>query len=153
MIRRIIPRLLLAMLSILVLSSLAFAFAGSVTVPASRVDEELITITVSDLVPAECNSLRGVLTRVHVCSGGSCSGTNADELILGTAGIDEIDGKNGMDCIVGGGGNDNLNGGNDADILVGNDGDDILDGGPKKDDDVCYGGAGANSFLECDLTP
>ena len=153
MIRRNMSRLLLVVLVILIISSLAFAFAGSVTVPTSRVDEELFAITVSDLVPAECDSLRGVLTRVHVCGGGSCSGTNADELILGTAGDDEIDGKNGMDCIVGGGGNDNLNGGNDDDILIGNDGNDVLDGGPKKDSDVCYGGSGANSFNECDLTP
>jgi RTX calcium-binding nonapeptide repeat (4 copies) len=153
MTRRIMPKLLLVMLCALILSSLAFAFAGSVTVPASRVDEELITITISSLVPDECDSLRGVITKVHICSGGACMATNANELILGTAGIDEIDGKNGMDCIVGGGGNDNLNGGNDDDILIGNDGDDVLEGGPKKDNDICYGGSGANSFIECDLTP
>jgi Ca2+-binding RTX toxin-like protein len=151
MMRRKMSKLAVLALVILILSSAAFAFAGSVTVPTTRMDEKVFAITVSDLVPAECNSIRSVITAIVICSGGACSGTN--ELILGTAGDDDIDGKNGSDCIVGGDGNDPLNGGNGDDVLVGGNGDDILNGGPKKDYDICYGSSGANTFIECDLTP
>lgn len=151
MIHRTISRLSAAALVILILSSIGFAFAGSVTVPDSRLAEESFAITVSDLIPAECSSISSMITVIVVCSGGNCSGTTASELILGTAGDDSIDGKNGFDCIVGGDGNDMLNGGNDNDVLIGGNGNDGLDGGPKKDTDICYGGTGANTFTECDL--
>lgn len=153
MIHRNLPRLSLAALVFLILSSIVFAFAGSVTVPESRLDEQSFAITVSDLLPSECSSISSVVTAIVVCNAGSCAGTNASELILGTAGDDLIDGKNGQDCILGGDGNDRLNGGNDNDVLLGGNGDDQLDGGPKKDTDVCYGGSGTNTFTECDLTP
>lgn len=153
MIQRNLSKFSLLALVILVLSSFAFAFAGSIAVPASRLDEQLFTITVSDLAPDECNSISSAITAIVVCSGGNCDGSNANELILGTTGDDTIDGKNGLDCIVGGDGNDQMNGGNDDDVLVGGNGDDGLDGGPKKDNDICYGGSGANLFNECDLTP
>lgn len=153
MMRRKMSKLLLLALVILIFYSMAFAFAGNVAVPPSRVDEELFTVTVSDLVPDECSSLRSVITAVIVCSGGNCNGSSANELILGTAGNDAIDGKNGFDCIVGGDGDDNLNGGNDDDVLIGGNGNDTLDGGRDKDTDICYGGSGANTFNECDLTP
>lgn len=153
MIQRNLSRFSLLALVILILSSLAFAFAGSIAVPASRLDEQLFTITVGDLTPAECDSISSTLTAIVVCSGGNCDGSNANELILGTAGDDIIDGKNGLDCIVGGDGNDKMSGGHDDDVLVGGNGDDDLNGGPKKDTDVCYGGSGANLFNDCDLTP
>lgn len=153
MIHRNMSKMALVALVVLIFSSAVFAFAGSVSVPASRLDEQSLPVTVSDLVPAECSSISSVITAVVVCSGGSCVGSNANELVLGTAGDDLIDGKNGQDCIVGGNGNDKLNGGNDSDVLIGGNGNDDLDGGPKKDTDVCYGGSGANTFTECDLIP
>jgi Ca2+-binding RTX toxin-like protein len=153
MIRRNIPKIAVVAFVMLIVFSVVFAFAANIVVPSSRLTDQTRAITLSDLVPAECDSIRSVLTTVHVCSGGNCMASNANELILGTAGDDQIDGKNGLDCIVGGGGDDSLNGGNDDDILIGNDGNDTLDGGPKKDNDICYGGTGANTFVGCDLTP
>lgn len=153
MIRRNLSKFFLIALVVLILSSVAFASAGSIAVPASRLDQQLFTITVSDLAPAECDSISTALTAIIVCSAGNCDGSNANELILGTSGDDIIDGKNGLDCIVGGAGNDKMNGGNDDDVLVGGNGNDDLDGGPKKDNDICYGGSGTNLFNECDLTP
>ena len=154
MFHRNIPKLVLTALAFIVLLSSASAFAAGIqNMPSIRVMEDTQTIAVSDLVPSECDSLRYIVTRVVVCTGGMCNGTGADELILGTAGNDQIDGKNGMDCIVGGNGDDALNGGNDDDILLGNNGNDSLDGGRNKDTDICYGGSGINTFNTCDLTP
>lgn len=153
MIHRNVSKLSVVALVLLILSSIGIAFAGSVTVPDSRLDEQSFAIAVSDLIPVECSNISSLVTVIVVCNGGNCDGSNANELILGTAGDDSIDGKNGFDCIVGGDGNDQLSGGNDDDVLIGGNGDDALDGGPKKDTDVCYGGAGTNIFSECDLTP
>lgn len=150
---RNVSKLSLLALTVLIVSSIVFAFAGSVTVPPSRLDEQSFAITVSDLIPAECSSISSSITAVVVCSGGNCAGSIASELILGTAGDDMIDGKNGLDCVVGGDGNDQLNGGNDDDVLIGGSGDDTLDGGPKKDMDICYGGSGSNTYIECDTMP
>lgn len=142
-----------AIMAGLILFSVIFAIAANNSVPITHLTDQSSAITPDQLAPSECNGIRGTLTMLVVCSGGSCSGSNANELILGTAGYDEIDGKNGNDCIVGGGGNDNLNGGNDDDVMLGGEGDDTLDGGRKKDMDICYGNSGTNAFIECDLTP
>jgi Ca2+-binding RTX toxin-like protein len=153
MIRRHLLTFSLWALILLIVSSAAFAFAGSIAVPASRLDQQWFNITVSDLAPAECDSISSAITAIIVCNGGNCDGTIANELILGTAGVDTIDGKNGLDCIVGGDGNDQINGGNDDDVLIGGNGNDDLNGGPRKDNDICYDGSGANVFNECDLMP
>jgi Ca2+-binding RTX toxin-like protein len=153
MIYRSIPRLVFIVLGLLVLLSMAFAFAANIVVPPTRLTDQARAVTASELAPAECDSIRSLLTTVVVCTGGNCNGSNASELIVGTTGNDDISGKNGNDCIVGGGGDDILNGGNHDDVLVGADGNDTLDGGRPTDTDTCYGGAGANTFIECDLTP
>lgn len=151
MIHRNIRRLVLAALLVLIILSGALAFAAGITnMPATHLLQATQIITVSDLAPAECDSISHLLTAYLVCDGGNCDGTPANELILGTSGVDVIDGKNGVDCIVGGDDNDRLNGGNDDDILIGGNGNDELDGGQKKDLDVCHGGAGSNTFNECD---
>lgn len=108
-------------------------------------------IPVTFLAPPECNSIKAGLGAVVVCSGGDCSGSNVNELILGIAGNDVIGGKNGDDCIVGGSGDDVLNGDNDNDVLVGGLGSDILDGGIRpKDTDACVDGPGT-TFIDCEI--
>ncbi len=146
-------RLVFVVLVVLIFVSVAFAFAANNVVPVTRLTDQTRAVTASELAPTECDSIRSLLTIVIVCTGGSCNGSNASELIVGTTGIDDISGKNGNDCIIGGDGDDVLNGGNNDDVLVGAGGNDTLDGGRKKDTDTCYGGAGANTFIECDLTP
>ena len=65
-------------------------------------------------------------------------GTDADEILLG------LDGRNQID---GGGGDDIIHGGHDSsgDILIGGDGDDVIFGGSGKDD--LRGGDGDDTFI------
>jgi hypothetical protein len=142
-IRRNFVKLIFLVLAVLVVVSVVSAFAANIVVPPTRLTDQSNLISISELAPAECSTISSSLTALVVCTGGSCSGSNANELIIGTTGYDEIDAKNGTDCVVGGDGDDNLNAG----------GNDTLNGGPKKDTDICYGGSGNNIFNECDLTP
>lgn len=97
------------------------ALAATNTVPGSNAGLSTSAISVDDKKPKpDCN---GITVTVLVTGG---NGSNADELILGTAGADTLRGFNGNDCIVGGGGNDALRG----------------DGGT----DVCIGGPGTDTF-------
>jgi Ca2+-binding RTX toxin-like protein len=153
MIHRNLLSLVYIMMAGLILFSATLAMTANNIVPITYLTDQARIITASELAPSECDSIRSSLTAIHRCWGGSCNGTNANELIFGTAGYDEIDGKNGNDCIIGGGGDDNLNGGNDDDVLIGGEGNDTLSGDKKKDMDICYGGSGMNTFIECDLTP
>lgn len=77
----------------------------------------------------ECASL--ALENISTGSGSFNAG-NSDDLVLGSAGVDNIGGRNGNDCIVGGSGNDNINGGNQV--------------------DVCIGGLGTDTFSACETT-
>jgi hypothetical protein len=67
-------------------------------------------------------------------------GTNGNNTINGTAGIDMLFGLNGNNVLNGGAGGDLLCGGNGNDTLNGGVGNDTLDGGA--DDDTLNGGAG-----------
>jgi Ca2+-binding RTX toxin-like protein len=71
-----------------------------------------------------------------------------DNLVLGTSGNDAslggVSGSDGDDILVGLAGNDNLNGGSGADLLLAGDGDDTLTGGAGND--VLSGGRGADTF-------
>ena len=73
------------------------------------------------------------------------SGTNANDIMVGSTGADTLYGGNGNDILYGGEGNDKLYGGNDNDILYGSDGDDDLYG--EAGNDILEGGAG-NDRLE-----
>jgi len=89
---------------------------------------------------------------IVVCTGGSCNGSNANELMLGTSGSEAIDGKNGDDCVVGGAGDDILSGDNGNDVLVGGPGSDSLDGGLRpKDTDICIDDSGSSTFIDCEV--
>ena len=68
------------------------------------------------------------------------SGTNANDMMVGSEGKDTLYGGNGNDTLYGGEGNDKLYGGNDNDILYGGDGDDTLYG--ENGNDTLEGGAG-----------
>lgn len=68
------------------------------------------------------------LTIIVACpaAGGTCRGTAANELILGSANIDVITGRGGTDCILGGAGNDNITGGAGTDVCIGGPGNDTF---------------------------
>lgn len=95
------------------------------------------------------------------------NGTDGNDLIFGLQGKDVLNGFGGQDCLVGGNGKDELNGedgddvlvgGNGKDELTGDDDDDVLVGGNGKDkltggsgtDDVCDGGRGKNTLIQCE---
>ena len=65
-------------------------------------------LTANDLKPTECAGIS--LTNV-INSGGTFNGTPGNDLILGSVGIDVVDGFSGKDCIVGGDQGDQLFGG------------------------------------------
>lgn len=136
----------------LILISVITVLAATNTVPETRLMDQSSAIPASVLAPSECASIRYNLTAIVVCTGGYCTGSNANELMLGTTGNDSIDGKNGDDCIVGGGGDDTLNGSNGNDVLVGGPGNDTLDGGLRpKDIDICVDDPGSTTFIDCEV--
>jgi Ca2+-binding RTX toxin-like protein len=124
-------------LLMMIFLSVVGAVAASNTVPLIWLDDDSISITANDLKPSECSSLN--LTNIVV----GASGTNANDLILGTSSGDNLRGDDGDDCIIGGGGGDRLDGQKGNDILLGQDGDDNLQG--SQGTDVCDGGAGTDS--------
>lgn len=150
--RRKITFLLVIFLSLAVLFSTFIVLTATNDVPPSGLSDTLIQVPASELAPPECDSIRSTLQTVLVCTGGYCTGSNANELILGTTGNDTINGKNGDDCIVGGDGNDTLYGDNGDDVLVGGPGTDTLDGGSrKKDIDTCVDDPGSTTFVDCEV--
>ena len=77
------------------------------------------------------------------------TGTDGDDVILGTAGSDTIDSLGGADVICGAGGGDVINAGPGDDIVFGGEGDDRIDAGSGADfvfggdgDDVVNAGSG-----------
>ena len=73
-------------------------------------------------------------------SGVVTTGTDGDDVIIGTFGPDTIDGGAGNDIICGHSGDDVLNGGPGNDHIQGGNSDDLVNGGPG--DDVLFGGNG-----------
>lgn len=104
------------------------AFAATNTLPPTHLGESITAITANSLKPAACASIN-LTTIVYCPAQGKCSGTGASNLILGTTGNDNIQGKNGSDCIIPGGGDD---------IVQGN-----------KGRDVCIEGPGDDSYKDC----
>jgi Ca2+-binding RTX toxin-like protein len=123
-----IPRLLFILFGVLVITSVGFAFAANIVVPTTRLTDQTRSVDPNTLKPAACSGI--TLNAIVICTGGNCNGSNADELILGTAGDDNIKAKNGDDCIVGGGGDDDISGDNGT--------------------NVCIGGPGNDTFSKCD---
>jgi Ca2+-binding RTX toxin-like protein len=99
------------------------AFAAANAVPATNADRFQTAIVPNALKPAACAGI--TVTTLRIVSG-IFNGTNADELILGSEGIDTIDGRAGTDCIVGGAGADVIRGGGQADVCIGGPGIDVF---------------------------
>ncbi|WP_265257313.1 calcium-binding protein [Verminephrobacter aporrectodeae] len=81
-------------------------------------------------------------------------GFGGKDILIGKAGNDAIDGGDGDDIVLGGSGNDSLSGGAGADRLEGGDGDDWIQGGAGADtldggagNDVLRGGAENDTYL------
>lgn len=141
----------------LLLLSVMSAYTARNTVNSTSVDADSVAVTANLLKPAECDGIN--LTRIVIAG----NGTNASELILGTAGADTLYGGGGNDCIVGGEGGDALYGEGGNDIIMGNDGFDSLYGGDGNDrlygglpgwvflfGDVCVGDAGDDLTYGCE---
>ena len=129
MIKKFNHRTALLVLLVLILISALTAMAAGNTVPISRADENTAAMNANAIKPAACSALN--LTAIVICTGAAtCNGTNAKELIIGTANAETIQGRGGTDCILGGGGNDSL---------IGN--------GAS---DVCIGGPGTDTFTTCE---
>jgi len=111
----------------LILLSIASAFAAGLSVPASNVGQQSMSVTAEDIKPRSCDSLS--LTNI-VSGSGTLTGTSANDLILGSSGADTIDGLGGNDCILSG------------------DGDDIIDGNDGID--FCLAGPGTNTLINCE---
>lgn len=124
---------LLSLLGLVILGIVS-AFAAANVVPLSRVTNQAFAITANALKPPECAALN--LTRITVI--GDRNPNNQNELIIGTANADDINGAGGQDCILGGGGDDTLRGGSGRDILLGGPGIDTFRGGGGND--ICYRG-------------
>jgi Ca2+-binding RTX toxin-like protein len=112
---------------VLLLALLAFAFSASNAVPASHAGQSARPIGAQDIAPPQCAGM-GLTTVVT-----NGAGTAGNDLVLGTAVGETLNGNNGNDCLVGGGGDDFLKGGSGT--------------------DVCIGGGGANEkFNQCETT-
>ncbi len=114
-------------LSAMILMSMVFAYAAANTIPGSRLEDELNSISANLVKPPDCSALN--LTTIIVCSsgGGVCDGSDANELILGGPADDHINAGKGDDCLVGGGGDDRLRGNQGTDVCLGGPGVDDID--------------------------
>jgi hypothetical protein len=122
-----LPRLMGVTLILLILLSVMNATAAGIIVPATRLDDQRMAITIDDLKPSACAGL--ALGNIE-SGAGFIFGTNGNDLILGSSGGDIIFALNGNDCILSGGGND------------------WIFGGPGND--VCLSGAGTDTFDQCE---
>lgn len=112
---------------VLLLALLAFAFSASNNVPVSHAGQSARSIGAQDIAPPQCAGM-GLTTVVT-----NGAGSAGNDLVLGTAVGETLNGNNGNDCLVGGGGDDFLKAG----------------GGT----DVCIGGGGAKEkFNQCETT-
>ena len=116
----------LLLAALIILSSLT-AIAATNTIPSTQVEDSSITFQIAHLRPSACTglSLANLIT-----GSGTLTGTEGNDLILGSTGADVIDGLGGNDCILGGGGADTITGGYGS--------------------DVCLGGADTDAFTTCE---
>ena len=106
----------LALLAIVAAATATTGLLASNSVPASRLGRVSMAITANDLKPAECASVN--VTNI-VTGSGAVTGTNGNDLVLGSSGIDIIDASGGDDCAVGGSGLDTIAGGLGTDVCIG----------------------------------
>jgi len=111
----------------LILVSVGTAFAAGITVSSSNIGKQSVLVTANDVKPSACAALN--LTNL-ISGSETLTGTEGNDLIVGSSGADMIDGLSGDDCILGGGGDD---------TITGNEG-----------TDICLGGPGTDSFTSCE---
>jgi len=107
---------------------LAATIAGSVvlgltaanSVATSRAADTSRGVAADELKPTDCAGI--ALAGVVVGN----NGTTGNDLLIGSSGVDNLDGGQGNDCILGGGGNDNLRGSQGTDVCVGGPGTDTF---------------------------
>jgi len=122
----------------------------TITAAAKKSGTATITLNLSDgkvTVPAV------VTVKVGSDSNETLTGTSGIDMMFGLAGRNTLNGNAGNDLLCGGNANDTINGGDGNDILDGAKGDDALNGGNDNDllrgssgNDSLTGGAGADSF-------
>lgn len=120
-------RYFVLLLTALIILSSFTAIAATNTIPPTQVEDTSITFQIAHLRPSAC---AGLSLANLITGSGTLTGTEGNDLILGSTGADVIDGLGGNDCILGGGG---------ADTITGGDG-----------SDVCLGGADADAFTTCE---
>ena len=128
---QLVARLAVAVLLLAVGGSAVSAAAISTSTSGSSAGVYNQLITADDLKPPECAGI--TLTDV-LGGGGVIIGIGVrNELITGSAGVDDLRGMLGDDCILGGAG------------------DDSIDGGKPPGSDVCIGGGDAgDTFTGCE---
>jgi Ca2+-binding RTX toxin-like protein len=104
----------------LLLICVAVVATAANTVPASNLGSASQPITANTLKPAACNGI--TLTNLVIGN----NGTAGNDLVLGSAAVDNMNGANGNDCILGGGGNDSIAGGGGTDVCIGGPGTDTF---------------------------
>jgi Ca2+-binding RTX toxin-like protein len=104
----------------LVVAGLAPALTASNPVPATNMGQSTLAVSPNTLKPIACAALA-------LASITGANGTNANDLVLGTARGQVLHGHKGDDCVLGGGGNDDLRGDQDMDICIGGPGTDSFD--------------------------
>lgn len=120
-------RLLTFGLVALIIISSVTAFAAANIVQTTNVTHQTMNVNIDDLKPSTCT---GWTLENLVTGTGPITGTEYNDLILGSSGADSIDGLGGDDCIVGGGGDDQITGNSGTDI--------------------CIGGLGSDTFTTCE---
>lgn len=96
------------------------AITAANVVPASKASDSSHPVTANQLKPPQCDALN--LVNVVTNAG---NGSNGNDLVLGTAAGENLNGGQGDDCLVGGDGSDRLNGGGGTDVCLGQGGFDI----------------------------
>jgi Ca2+-binding RTX toxin-like protein len=128
--RRRVGRARVAAPLAVLLAVAGIAVTASNTVASSRADDVASSQGVNNVKPSDCSAI--TLGRILTGSGTITDANGNASLILGSAGVDTINGANLNDCIVGGGGNDSINGGAGT--------------------DVCIGGPGTDTFTNCETS-
>lgn len=103
-------------LFLLLLVSIGSAFAASIDVPDSNIEQQTVPLRAEDVKPDACD---GIYLNNIVRGSGVFSGTPGNDLIIGSSDPDVIDGAGGNDCILGGNGDDVISGGDGTDICIG----------------------------------
>jgi hypothetical protein len=107
----------------LILFSSVTALATTNTVPVTRMDKLSSIIGLNDKKPRACEGW--YLTNL-ITGAGTITGTDGNDLIIGSSAADTIDGLGGDDCIVSGGGDDSITGADGNDICLGGPGSDVI---------------------------